>query len=207
MKPLTLDDLLPLEEYVGRRREFFDSHCRYLDRYRRLRVGPRLTLVFENRQTLWFRVQEIVRVARLNDPAILRQELDVYNRLLPGPGQLQAALMIEIEDPANFAAELATWHGMKGDQLRLWLGDKSYPASLVTCRPEDRCAGTAHWTVFQLDGDARSRLADPGLQAMVEFDGPSYQHQSPPLSEDVRESLLDDLKLSDSPAPARARAG
>ena len=46
MQPLTLDDLLPLDEYAGRRREFAEAHARYLDRYRRVRVGPRVTLVF-----------------------------------------------------------------------------------------------------------------------------------------------------------------
>src|SRR5438046_10731201 len=98
MKPLTHDDLLPLEEYVGRRREFFDSHRRYLDRYRRVRVGPRLTLLFENRQTLWFRVQEVIRVARLADPARLREELGLYIGLLPLRGCLQAALLTEVGD-------------------------------------------------------------------------------------------------------------
>ena len=51
MDALTLDDLLPLEEFAGRRREFFASYLRYLDRYRRVRIGPQLTLVFENRET------------------------------------------------------------------------------------------------------------------------------------------------------------
>ena len=49
--PLTFDELLPLDEYASRRKEFFDSHRRYVDRYRRVRIGPRLTLVFENRRT------------------------------------------------------------------------------------------------------------------------------------------------------------
>src|SRR4051812_32377967 len=68
MNGLTLDDLLPLHEYAGRRREFFEAQGRYLDRYRRVRVGPRVTLLFENRQTLWFRLQELLRVARLSEP-------------------------------------------------------------------------------------------------------------------------------------------
>src|SRR5436190_17780576 len=84
MQPLLVDDLLPLEEYVARRKEFFDAHRRYIDRYRRVRIGPKLTLVFENRQTLWFRVQEVIRIARLADTRELQQELNLYNRLLPG---------------------------------------------------------------------------------------------------------------------------
>ena len=63
MLPLTVDDLLPLEEYATKRSEYFDAHRRYIDRYRRVRIGPKLTLIFENRQTLWFRVQEIIRIA------------------------------------------------------------------------------------------------------------------------------------------------
>ena len=77
MKALTLDDLLPLDEYAGRRREFFEAHGRYLDRYRRVRIGPRLTMVFENRQTLWFRLQEVLCIARLNQPSLVQQELDL----------------------------------------------------------------------------------------------------------------------------------
>src|SRR5437667_364370 len=94
MQPLTLDDLLPLEEYVGRRPEIFATQARYVDRYRRVRIGPKLTLIFENRQTLWFRVQEVLRIARLADPLRVQQELDWYNRLLPGRDRLQAALGI-----------------------------------------------------------------------------------------------------------------
>src|SRR6266576_6329709 len=98
MRPLTLDDLLPLEEYAGRRREFFESLGRYLDRHRRVRFGPRASLLFENRQTLWFRVQEVLRVARLTDPIRVQRELELYNRLLPGPNRLHAALLVDVNE-------------------------------------------------------------------------------------------------------------
>src|SRR3981081_420544 len=119
MKPLTQDDLIPLEEYVGRRREFFESHRRYLDRYRRVRIGPRLTLLFENRQTLWFRLHEILRIARLSEPARVQQELDLYNRLLRSRDRLQAALLIEIVDESRLSEELAPWQALRGEDLRL----------------------------------------------------------------------------------------
>src|SRR2546423_1957172 len=106
--PLTVDDLLPLEEYASRRKEFFDAHRRYIDRYRRVRIGPRLTLIFENRQTLWYRVQEVVRIARLADSREVQQELNLYNRLLPARDLLQAALLIEVADPTQLARELAS---------------------------------------------------------------------------------------------------
>src|SRR5437763_15414571 len=109
MQPLTLDDLLPLAEYVGRRTEFFAAHARYLDRYRRVRIGPRLTLTFENRQTLWFRIHELLRVARLSDPLRVQQELDLYNRLLPSRGRLQAALQIDVPEGPAWAEQMRFW--------------------------------------------------------------------------------------------------
>jgi hypothetical protein len=197
MKGLTLDDLLPLDEYAGRRREFFDAHGRYLDRYRRVRIGPRLTLLFENRQTLWFRLHEVLRVARLSEPVRVQQELDLYNRLLPGRNRLQAALLIAVADESRLSEELAAWQELRGDDLCLYLGPLHYPAHLITCRPEDRCIGTAHWVQFILDDQARRLLADLHQPAYFAVSLPRYRHESAPLSEEVRQSLVDDLHLSD----------
>jgi Protein of unknown function (DUF3501) len=197
MRPLTLDDLTPLDEYVPRRGEFFEVHQRYLDRYRRVRVGPKLTLIFENRQTLLFRVQEVLRVARLSEPERVEQELAVYNRLLPGADRLQAALLIDISDESKLTEELAGWRSLRGDQLRLCIGPRHFPADLVTCRPEDRCIGAAHWVQFHISAEGRKDLGAFRLPAFVEMLHPSYRHESAFLSEEIRQSLLDDLAMSD----------
>ncbi|HLJ94401.1 MAG TPA: DUF3501 family protein [Gemmataceae bacterium] len=189
MPPLTLDDLLPLEEYAARRHEFFAALGRYQDHYRRVRIGPQLTLLFENRQTLWFRVQEILRISRLSEPARVQQELDVYNWLLPGRNQLKAALLL--------AGESEAWREARGHEFVFELGDHPVPARLVTCRPEDRAIGTAHWVEFTLEKDARNLLANPRIPARFASHWAHYQHNSAPLGEEVRQSLLDDLKLSD----------
>ena len=204
MVPLTVDDLLPLEEYAGRRREFFDSHRRYLDRCRRVRIGPKLTLIFENRQTLWFRVQEVVRVARLADRHAVEQELDLYNRLLPGRNLLQAAMLIEIADEARLSEELASWRDLCGDQLRLHVGETQFPATLITCRPEDRSIGTAHWVQFPIAPQDRVCLAAFDVPARFAFDNSVYQFQSAVLKDELRQSLLEDLEMSDRDDERRA---
>jgi hypothetical protein len=195
MGPLTLDDLLPLEEFASRRREFFTAHLRYLDRYRRVRLGPRLTLLFENRQTLWFRVQEVLRVARLADPVRVKQELDLYNRLLPLRDRLQAALLIQV-DEAHLAEQLAPWRELRGDQLALHIGGVRHAANLLTCRPEDHCIGAAHWVQFVLDDATQRALAQTNVLAHLDIALPGYNHDSGPLSEDVRRSLVEDLTAS-----------
>jgi hypothetical protein len=203
LQGLTPEDLLPLEEYAARRREFFEAHGRYLDRYRRVRLGPRVTLVFENRQTLWFRLHEVLRVARLSERARVQQELDLYNRLLPRRDCLQASLLVSVADEARLGEELARWSGLGGGALRLHLGRRELPADLLTCRPEDRCIGTAHWVQFFLDAEAREALANPRQPARFSLSAPDYHHDSDPLSEDVRQSLLDDLESSDRDPSAR----
>jgi hypothetical protein len=193
MAPLTVDDLLPLEVYAPRRREFFDSHRRYIDRFRRVRIGPRLTLIFENRQTLWFRVQEIVRIARLSDRRELEQELDLYNRLLPDGRLLQAALLLDVPDGAAVVPNWSDWHHLDGESLRLVVGDEELPARLVTCRPEDRCAGTAHWIQFAFDEHFRDLLGDLEQPAFFHFEHGQYRHASQHLDDELRQSLLADL--------------
>lgn len=196
MKALTLDDLLPLDEFAARRREFFKANGQYLDRYRRVRIGSSVTLLFENRQTLWFRLQEVLRIARLSEPVRVQQELDLYNRLLPRRNRLQAALLLKVDD-TRLREELEAWQDLRGDELNLHLGDARYPADLLTCRPEDRCIGTAHWVQFAIDECGRQRLADFDLPAHFAVRRANYQHDSPPLGDEVRQSLLDDLQMSD----------
>jgi hypothetical protein len=197
MRPLTLDDLLPLDEFAGQRRAYFESLNRYVDRYRRIRLGPRLTLRFENRQTLWFQVQDLLRIARLADPVMVQEELDLYNRLLPGRNRLQAALLLNLDDETHLSDELAFWQTLTGEELHFHVGGDPVPANLVTCRPEDRCIGAAHWVQFELDAGARRLLADFRQPALFEVVHGAYRHDSAPLSDDIRQSLLDDLELSD----------
>jgi hypothetical protein len=163
-----------------------------VDRYRRVRVGPQVTLIFENRQTLWFRVQEILRVARLGDPERVQEELNLYNRLLPGRGCLQSALLIDKAEDAEPA-----WEALQGEHLRLYVGQNTYPGHLVTCRPEDRCLGAAHWVEFALDDTGRHLLADARKPAYFELRNPQYSHRSAPLQDEVRQSLADDLARSE----------
>ncbi len=191
MRPLTVDDLLPLDEYSRRRREFFEYHARYVDRYRRVRIGPAVTLIFQNRQTLWFHLQELVRVARLVEENRIQQELDIYNRLLPQKGHLQSALVIDSSMSTD------SWSNISGDAIRLCAGDHRLPATLVTCRPEDRCADTTHWLQFHVDQETRDLLSDRRRQSYCEVMHDAYRHVSPTLTEDVRQSLIEDLQLSD----------
>lgn len=197
MRPLTLDDLVALDEFADRRRDYFESLSRYVDRYRRIRLGPVLTLLFENRQTLWFRIQEVIRIARVSEPGLVQQELDLHNRLLPERNQLHASLLIDVPAAKRLSEELNFWRDLSNDAIRLDISGQKYGAQLITCRPEDRCVGAAHWVLFQLDAEGRRRFADLRYPAHFEINHADYRHFSQNLNDELRQSLLDDLELSD----------
>jgi hypothetical protein len=79
---------------------------------RRIHVGPHLTFLFENRLTVRYQVQEMMRVERLVKEAEIRHELETYNELLGGPGELGASLLIEIDDAVQRAEKLSAWHSL-----------------------------------------------------------------------------------------------
>ena len=82
MKPLTLDDIESIEAYEAKRSEV-RRRIIALKNIRRIKLGPRVSLVFENRDTMKFQVQEMCRIEHIVDDELVQQEIDVYNDLLP----------------------------------------------------------------------------------------------------------------------------
>ena len=100
-------------------------------------------------------------------------------------------------DETRLTEELAPWRDLRGGDLRLCLGGMHLPANLLTCRPEDQCIGASHWVQFVLDPEARRLLADFRRSVYFALTRRGISHESAPLSDDVRQSLLEDLELSD----------
>ena len=105
MTKLTLDDIADLRAYE-RERQDFRREVIDLKKRRRIHVGPHLTLLFENRQTIRFQIQEMARAEKILTDEGIQTELDIYNPLVPEPGCLAATLFIELTTD---------------DQLREWL--------------------------------------------------------------------------------------
>ncbi len=115
MKLLTHDELIPQEEYELQR-ESYRQTIIALKRRRRITIGDKVTLVFENRETLRFQIQEMIRVERIVDPKKVQEELDVYNALLPASGELSATLLIELTDPDTMKHWLDLFMGLDHGQ-------------------------------------------------------------------------------------------
>jgi hypothetical protein len=194
MRRLTLDDLFELDAYEGIR----DAYRRAIiehKRERRLAIGDRVTLVFEDRETVRWQVLEMARVEGLRDPALLQQELDVYNELLPAAGGLSATLFIEITDSSAIRPELDRLIGIDEHLgLRVGAGDAeiAVPARFDAKQLGEDRISAVHYVRFPLGEAARARFVDPGEPARLRIDHPNYAAEAP-LPAALRASLIRDL--------------
>jgi len=111
MNTLSLSEIKNLHEYELER-PAFRARVIELKKRRRVPLGPLMTLVFENRDTVRFQIQEMVRIERIVQPDKVQEEIDVYNDLLPRPGEVSATLFIEVTDPAKIQSTLDGFVGL-----------------------------------------------------------------------------------------------
>jgi Protein of unknown function (DUF3501) len=112
MRLLQRADLFSLEVYASER-DAFRVRVLAHKRARKLHLGEHVTLLFEDRLTIQYQIQEMLRIERLFEPAAIQQELDAYNPLIPGGSDLKATMLIEYEDEAVRRRELARLGGIE----------------------------------------------------------------------------------------------
>lgn len=117
MKPVTLKEIIPFEQYEILRPRLRPLFIAEKER-RRLALGEHLTLLFENGQTVWYQVEEMIRSERISAEDAIRHEIDTYNELLPRPGELTATMLIEYADEAQRDAALRE---LVGIERHLWI--------------------------------------------------------------------------------------
>jgi len=108
MQPLRREDIVDHATYRDQR-EPYRARILEIKAARRVHAGPWLTFLFENTETVRYQVQEMMLAERIVREADIRHELDTYNELLGGPGELGATLLIEIDDPAERDVKLRRW--------------------------------------------------------------------------------------------------
>jgi hypothetical protein len=192
VKPLELDDLLDLESYESVRPAYREAIIA-LKRLRRVAVGDRVSLVFETRETLRFQVQEMLRVEGIHETERVQQELDVYNELLPRPGELSATLFIEITEPSQVRPELDRLVGID-EHVSLVLGEGvPIPARFDPKQMEEDRISAVQYVRFALDPEQIQTFARSEVPARLRIDHPSYRAEVE-LVAPTRRELLGDLR-------------
>ena len=193
MKKLVPQDLLDIAAYERVREQRLDSVIR-LKKHRRVAVGPLVTLVFENRETIRSQVQEMMRAERLVQDEAIRAELDVYNELLPGDGELAATLYIEVDDPGRVREVLDRFIGLDspGHVVMRFSGGAEVPAVFESGRSREDRISAVQFVKFPLTETAARALGSENGDVTIEITHPAYQ-ASGEIPLEVRRSLSRDL--------------
>lgn len=192
MNLLTPQDLLPIEEYE-QKREAFRSQIIALKQRRRISLGPLITLVFENHDTLRFQVQEMVRVERIVDPGKVQDELDVYNALLPSQGELSATLLIEITDESRMKEWLDRFMGLDcGRTVGIVAGGETAYGLFEGGHSHDTKISAVHFVRFRPSARMKGVIADLRQPVTLTINHNGYQAEVP-VPGSLREEWLKDL--------------
>lgn len=175
VRPLTRRDIKGPALY-GPIRDDFRRAIIALKRPRRVLIGDRVALVFENRHTLTLQVEEMLRAEGLTTDAQIEGELEVYNELMPTEDSLSATLFIELPQDADPYAALGALVGLD-EHVVLHVGEHAIRAAFEPGRSTDARISAVQYTRYPLSAAARAALATPGTPLVVEIDHPNYRHR------------------------------
>jgi hypothetical protein len=190
---LTHADLFSLEQYARARPEF-RARVMAHKKNRLVALGPNATLHFEDRLTMQYQVQEMLRLERMFEPELIQDELDVYNPLIPDGSNWKATFMVEFSDPEERKVQLAK---MIGIEKAVWVQVADFArvtpiANEDLERETDEKTSSVHFLRFELTPPMIAALK-AGAALTMGIDHPAYRASvTPPPA--VRQSLIADLK-------------
>jgi hypothetical protein len=193
VKKLDESDLLSLERY-SRERPDFRARVIAHKKNRQLNVGPNTMWLFEDRLTVQYQVQEMLRTERIFEAEGIAEELAAYNPLIPDGRNWKATLLIEYTDPEVRRVQLEK---LRGIEDRCWVQVAGCQRLLAIAdedleRENETKTSAVHFLRFELD-EAMIAALRGGATLAVGVDHPNYRHEIAAVPDQVRGSLLSDL--------------
>jgi hypothetical protein len=194
MKPIVITDLMNIIEYEKVRNDYRSELMDYKKK-RRISLGPNITITFENRKTMKFQIQEMMRAERMVHDNQIQEEIDVYNSLLPLVNGLSATLFIEVTDENQIRPVLSQFIGLtEGEAVYFEIGEKKVFARFEDGREEAGKISSVHYLQFDLDEKKMTDFLNDGIAVAITIDYNDYQC-SEILTKTMRSSLIEDLTL------------
>lgn len=191
-RKLTHDDILPIADYGKMRRER-RREVSELKKRRRVEVGPFATFYFENYETMWQQVHEMLFVEKGGE-AQIEDELAAYNPMIPQGNELVVTVMLEIDDPARRATVLTRLGGIE-DHIFLELGSERIAGRPDPSRENtgpDGKASSVQFVWFPFSDGQIAEFRTTSSRVLVGIDHPNYAHMAV-MPETVRAALAEDF--------------
>ncbi len=189
---ITYGDILAPETYAAERKAR-RSQMVEVKRHRRIEVGPVCTFYFENYETMWHQVHEMLFIEKGGAEQI-EDELRAYNPLIPKGSELVATVMFEIDDPIRRKAFLSRLGGVEETAFLEFAGHRvvGAPEADVDRTTADGKASSVQFIHFILTAEQISAFRAANTQVVIGFDHPAYGHMSV-MPEAVRDALAKDF--------------
>jgi hypothetical protein len=157
-------------------RDDFRKRIIEMKRPRRISIGDRVTMVFENRHTLMFQIEEMLRAESLTTDEAIGAEIEVYNALMPTDESMSATLFLEVPPGTDARTELDRLIGLD-EHLVLHIGDHTIRAAFEEGRGTTDRISAVQYTRYPLSAEAKQALLEPGTPLVFEIDHPEYSHK------------------------------
>ncbi len=189
MNKIVLDDILGFSAYEKVRQQFREDIIEK-KKQRRVSVGDKVSIVFENRDTVIFQIQEMLRAEKITDLDKIREEIAVYNELIPNSGELSATLFLEIADQANLREDLLKFLGID-KAVFFKVGGHVVAGCFEEGHSKEDKISAVQYVRFPFDPKAREALVN-GEPAELFIDHPNYKARAL-LTAETQASLVRDL--------------
>ena len=190
MKKIALEDIMGLAAYEKVRQELRQRIIE-LKKRRRVSLGDKVTLVFENRDTMIFQIQEMMRAEKIADLDKIREEIETYNELIPEPKQLSATLFLEIEDQTHLRDDLLKFLGID-ETVYLNVGGHSIYARFEEGHAKEDKISAVQYVKFPFTEESLQAFIR-GEPAELVIDHPNYKAKAV-FEPATQRSLTEDLR-------------
>ncbi len=191
MKKIDLSDIIPYNEYLKIRKEFQDKIIK-IKKNRRVQVGDFITFVFENRDTVLYQIQEMIRLEKMTDIKLIRNEIDVFNELIPDENELCATMFIEVFQRHLIKSTLNSLIGIHNQKVFLEVGDVLVPAIFTDQETMEAKISAVHYVRFSLDEVDVKNFLNENVPTKIKIKHENYLAEAL-IPENVRKSLIEDL--------------
>ena len=191
MKPLAVQEILPLTDYEQRRPQFRKEAQAERD-LRRIELGDSCVVIFENRMTVQYQVQEMLRVERDDSADRIKLELSCFNLLIPGENELSATLLIRVPEYRDVDNVLQQLNGITRECISLDIGGNPVYASFDVDEDTLVCDSDVFYIRFSMLPEQAAAFCNPSIPAVLRA---SHEKCSDavPISAELRSSLIKDL--------------
>jgi hypothetical protein len=187
MKTVELHEIRNIADYELSRNTWRPQIIALKD-LRRIRVGGHLTFLFENRDTVRYQIQEMMRIERIVDPKAIRHEVDTYNELIPFRGELSATLLIEYDTPEERAIKLHELLGLEEHVFLVVPGEPPAKARFDTRQISTDRLSAVQYAKFPLTPEQRAKWHSG---AKIVVDHPKFEAEAQLTPEQLRELAQD----------------